>query len=285
SPSSHTQAIAIPRARRSTTNEFDPSLPPLSARGDIQGAYFPNHEDPNSRIAVTHPFRPDAEMARRNSLEKAAESARAMFPDHSIPSSVGIGPDGKPQIPTGKYYPANWEKSHNQPPLPIPAELRPMMIARPISPSIPRPSTPSRRSYQGHSRTESEAKRLVQAYQRDMVVQASMGIIAASAGADMYQHHQRVNSLSPVAHRRPVSPRLEPLGSPVGPVTPMSLDPDEGGYLTMGLPMTPQDASLQAAEVKRAIQADRTKTRPHNRTNSTSLYWGSLNTGMKQMYF
>ncbi|KAK4222622.1 hypothetical protein QBC38DRAFT_328188, partial [Podospora fimiseda] len=246
SPSSQSRAIEIPSTRRALSDPYT-QVPALSARGDRQGAFFPNHEDPSLRIQPTHPFQPYAEMARRNSIQQAAAaSARA-----AIPSTAEIGPDGRPKIPTGKYYPANWEKAHNQAPLPIPAELQPLVQHS----SLKKPSKPV--SYQRHSRTDSEAKRLVHAYQREMVIQASNGIVSIAQGSNTYNYnHQRRGSLSPSS--RPLSPRLEPLGSPTGPVTPMSLEDDNGGYLTLGQPMSVEAADLQSAEVTRAIRADRT---------------------------
>ncbi|KAK3996271.1 hypothetical protein QBC44DRAFT_304652 [Cladorrhinum sp. PSN332] len=301
SPSSQSRAIAIPSTRRPDHN----SVPALSARGDLQGAYFPNHEDPSLRVTPTHPFYPYAAMARRNSLKQAAASARA-----SIPSTAEIGPDGKPKIPTGKYYPANWEKAHNQPPLPIPPELQPL-VQRSANPSISiyhnpaspkktskslspsaKTQAPPRNSYR-HNRTESEAQRLVHTYQKDMVIQACNGIVSAAEGSSAYNHNQHRGSLSPAS--RPLSPRLEPLGSPIGPVTPMSLEDDNGGYLTLGQPMIPEAADLQSAEVNRAIRADRAdrarrREQRHKRNNSSNSHqyqhhWSALSTGLGQMSF
>ncbi|KAK4161421.1 hypothetical protein QBC43DRAFT_96227 [Cladorrhinum sp. PSN259] len=289
SPSSQSRAIAIPSTRRSEPN----SVPALSARGDLQGAYFPRHEDPNRRITPTHPFQSHAVMARRNSIKQAAASARA-----KIPTTAEIGLDGKPKIPTGKYYPANWEKAHNQPPLPIPAELQslvqpsitvpynptspkkfnPVSFNKPLSPS-PGTQIPTNGNHR-HNRTESEAQRLVHAYQREMVIQASMGIVSVAEGSTY-----RGDS-SPAAG--PISPRLEPLGSPIGPVTPMSLEDENGGYLTLGQPMTPEAASFHSAEVNRAIRADRARRQEqgHKHNNSSHSHphhqhqWSALSAGL-----
>ncbi|KAI9845008.1 MAG: hypothetical protein M1837_005152 [Sclerophora amabilis] len=83
----------------------------------------------------------------------------------------------------------------------------------PAGPSNSQPPTPQRQ----HNRRSSDAQRQLQNYQRELVASAT-----------------RVGRNSSSSIRRPVSPRLNPLGSP-GPVTPLALEKEDGGYLTAGM--------------------------------------------------
>ncbi|KAL2135027.1 hypothetical protein VTI74DRAFT_10064 [Chaetomium olivicolor] len=75
SPSCKSRPIAI-QSHQSPASAPQPTEP-LSARGDIAGAYFPLHEDPQSRVRAPHPFSTGADMSRQDSLRRAAESSRS----------------------------------------------------------------------------------------------------------------------------------------------------------------------------------------------------------------
>ncbi|KAK4200126.1 hypothetical protein QBC40DRAFT_73542 [Triangularia verruculosa] len=285
-------AIEIPSFRRHDTVTgvpVDASLPPapLSGRGDIPGGYFPLHEDPQSRITIPHPFHNDADMARQYSWQRAAESShRAASPlSMSMSTSVRNEADhfplsGQPAatsmsahtpaasyipmghhdgivLPLGKYYPTNWERRHGK----GPQQQRPSTVAKSASTTGHESQGQKLRREQGHARSGSEVKRRIQQYQRDMVAQATMAarsVVANSAalpvalGDGFFSTHQLGANL---LKTKPKSPRLAPLGSP-GPVTPMSLEGEDSGYLTLGRPLTGADAERQAAELEKAMRAD-----------------------------
>ncbi|KAK0665738.1 hypothetical protein QBC41DRAFT_232100 [Cercophora samala] len=286
-------AIEIPSFRRhDTVTGVDASLPPapLSGRGDIPGGYFPLHEDPQSRIKIPHPFHNDADMARQYSWQRAAESThRAASPlsmgmgtsvrnetDHfpfservtattlsahtPATSYIPLGHHDGIALPLGKYYPTNWERRHGKSPQ---QQQRPTTAAKSVSSAGHESQGQKLRREQGHARSGSEVKRRIQQYQRDMVAQASMAarsvvanstaLPAALGGPEGFfgAHQLGANLL----RTKPKSPRLAPLGSP-GPVTPMSLEGEDSGYLTLGRPMTGADAERQAAELEKAMHAD-----------------------------
>ncbi|KAJ4395430.1 hypothetical protein N0V85_006553 [Neurospora sp. IMI 360204] len=275
-------AIELPPTRRLSTAPVETPPSPLSARGDIQGGYFPNHEDPATRVHRTHPFFTlDPSKARHQALHRAAETThlsapltdsrvRTMANDRShspLSSSVGAtrsaglhtpvssympsGIHDSIALPMGKYYPTNYENrmAHNSN-----QHRRPSARADAAGVAHSEPQLKYLRE-NSHLRTGSEAKRLVEQYQRDMVAQASMALFSNASsmspstripdnaalkniqlGATMLKTH------------KPLSPRLVPLGSP-GPVTPMELDGNGDGYLSKGRAVGGLDAGSQNANI------------------------------------
>lgn len=264
--------IELPRGRRaddisSAASVASPSIPPppLSARGDVPGGYFPLHEDPDSRVHIPHPFHLETDMARRSSVRRAAESSKsgaelrssspphASRPAHAPPSKQTNAPASLDTrissympsglhddvvLPMGKYYPSNWETRHGKSP-----QTRSSAMAQPLA-SVMR-SEPQVPKFQGdqshhhHHRSVPDVKRRLLQYQRDMVAQAANALIAStgSAGTATASYPSGVplptGQLAAMflkAHKPP-SPRLKPVGSP-GPVTPMSLEADS--YLSLG---------------------------------------------------
>ncbi|ETS84794.1 hypothetical protein PFICI_02819 [Pestalotiopsis fici W106-1] len=140
-----------------------------------------------------------------------------------IPSGVHANP-----LPMGKYYPSNYE--HRQP--------SPQM--HPVRPSVGNststiksdPQIPTVRTEgpSGHSRQESEAKRRLQQYQRDMIAQASLAINSGNLNAAALNAISLRNIGFSSAPTKPSKPNLAPLGSP-GPVTPLDLETNDDGYL------------------------------------------------------
>lgn len=180
------------------------------------------------------------------------------------------------RIPMGKYYPSNWEKRKEQ------KRLKAQRATPPGTKS--EPQVPQ---YKGaglsHQRSESEAKRMLQQYQRDMVAQDSMatrellGEVAkqkasnvaggASSSVQAIAFSTAFMQLGGVI-RKPLSPKLKPLGSP-GPVTPMTLEGDadaDGGYLTKGLALSAAVAQREQDEVTRAIEVEE-QSRQRGRAN------------------
>jgi hypothetical protein len=148
-------------------------------------------------------------------------------------------------LPMGKYYPSNYENRNQQPSLPAQTTKSESQVPRP-------------RLETAHSRTDSDAKRRLQQYQRDMIAQATLAASevlgrtskhSGSIHATMQPSLVSISSTTTtpsldgsllknvqlggavMRSRKPVSPRLAPLGSP-GPVTPMDLE--GGGALADG---------------------------------------------------
>lgn len=65
-----------------------------------------------------------------------------------------------------------------------------------------------------------------------MTYMAMMGVVRSKEGAASGASGVPDSTLSIIQTCKPVSPRLTPLGSP-GPITPMSLEAGEDGYVTV----------------------------------------------------
>ncbi|KAF4451768.1 hypothetical protein F53441_5302 [Fusarium austroafricanum] len=236
---SHARPIAIdlPQLKRFTSAPARTPPEPLSARGDLPGGYFPLHEDPNSRVHRPHPFQhhPDARMSRLISesgpiyadrpTSHPAQSSVMSQSNTPVASYLAPGFHDNP-LPMGKYYPSNYENRNGSH-----ANLRPHLAGTvssnigPDSQAIPRSNS--------QSNPETELRRKLQQYQRDMIAQASMAaseILSSSAKSGDKSNGLSLDSLplrdsrfaTPGSHK-PLSPRLLPMGSP-GPVTPMDLE-------------------------------------------------------------
>ncbi|KDN70065.1 hypothetical protein CSUB01_10637 [Colletotrichum sublineola] len=267
-------AIDLPPAAIRKINSAPACTPtppePLSARGDVPGGYFPFHEDSKNRVNRSYPFQPQNEVghSRHQSLSLAVDSSSradqrgtslsaAMTPTVRLSPLSAIGPSDFSNVntpvasylpsgvhdsplPMGKYYPSNYEQQNGH-------------GARTGSSGPPsRSSTrseghiPTREAFRTSSRQDSDARRKLQQYQRDMIAQARL---AASEvlGSSPNQGNAAPSStitlngipLTNVHHigttgvHKPVSPRLLPLGSP-GPVTPMDLEGGQSGYIDWG---------------------------------------------------
>lgn len=112
----------------------------------------------------------------------------------------------------------------------------------------------------GHARNESEAKRRLQQYQRDMIAQATLALNGGNVNAAALNAIQLRNMgfTSITKPNKPNKPRLEPLGSP-GPVTPMELESTDDGYI--GARVASSRDSAQIEEIARAIRADEERKR------------------------
>ncbi|SPQ19790.1 f0b84628-d742-4749-958a-a7fc5c770fe2 [Thermothielavioides terrestris] len=306
SPNSKSRPIAIdlpgPGSAYPTAPTSSNPTEPLSARGDIAGGYFPLHEDPESRVRVPHPFHHDADKARQSSLQQAAESSKCGTDSRPMRSSDASRPPFVPLIrstspsasphtpvssympsgahqdvvlPLGKYYPTNWEKRHGKDPRHRPSTL----VAHPTAPVRSEPQVPKYHDDLGSARPGSDVKRRLQQYQRDMVAQAAMAasaVLANSASTTSSAGSPSPGGLTlPAANlaaaflktHKPLSPRLRPVGSPGGPVTPMSLEGE--CYLTLRLPAAGSDAASSTAEAGDAMAAPSKETY-HRRRDSRS---------------
>lgn len=255
---------------------------PGIANHNTTSGYFPLHED-KSRVHRPHPFQTDVNRARNQSISLAVESIRSEGDSiFSIPAAMS-GPSQVPgflvsdwesqqtgtpvasylptgaqdaPLPVGKYYPSNYERNHinsNQ-------GLRPPSAASGPSSFSSDSSVPKHKS-SSHARTDSEAKRRLQQYQRDMIAQATraanevLGGSIKRSGTNLATSLRNAPQLGGSVAQNPITPDLLPLGSP-GPVTPMDLEGGDSGNLTRGRPLSGPDAHRAADEIARATRAE-----------------------------
>lgn len=142
-------------------------------------------------------------------------------------------------LPVGKYYPSNYEHRQKQTHHSSRSSTRPSSA---VGPSSVKSDTvvPQINRADPRGRPDSEAKTRLLQYQRDMITQAQLakqrledGGVAGLHGASS-QRLQKTNT-----PRGPISPRLQPLGSP-GPVTPLALEGADG-YLSARSRASPRD--------------------------------------------
>ncbi|KAI0172406.1 hypothetical protein GGR52DRAFT_404256 [Hypoxylon sp. FL1284] len=164
-------------------------------------------------------------------------------------------------LPMGKYYPSNYvkrkeEKRSRQ------QSVRPP-TSSPTSPTNSKSETqvPTTRDVPatGHSRNESEAKRRLQQYQRDMIAQARLAMNGGNVNAATLSSLRTIGFSS--MSNNPSKPKLVPLGSP-GPVTPMELEGSEDGYLGAR-----GSTDAQVEEIARAIRAEEERKRREGTTS------------------
>jgi len=198
----------------------------LSARGDLPGGYFPNHEE-ITKPYRSHPFsyhhgrshQNESTMTMSPTFSPTSDSTPKV-PTHLLsPSAFGQLSPTIPEtlrIPMGKYHPSNY-KSPASTEVSTPTS-NPRTPLPPTNLSIP--TTSSKRGSKerpGHERKSSDIKRKLQQYQREMIAQARAAAPTMKDG--------RIS-------KEPSSPRLQPLGSP-GPITPFDLE-EADGYIVAG---------------------------------------------------
>lgn len=151
-------------------------------------------------------------------------------------------------MPIGKYYPSNYEQRKRQKHRPQMSDITstPMKSDSHIITSRPAQMTAA------HSRNESEVKRRLAQYQRDMIAQAAMAIGGSNVNRAM------VPSIANMGFShvyKPDKPRLQPLGSP-GPVTPMELEGADGYLDVRG-----STEETQREEMARVMRLDEERRR------------------------
>ncbi|KAK4188991.1 hypothetical protein QBC35DRAFT_450746 [Podospora australis] len=275
SPSTQRKPITI-GISSSSRSSVDASIPVLSARGDIQGGYFPLHEDPRTRIITPHPFQKDAEMAHENSVKLAAEFCRDDR-DTISGGDASVDAFGEPynhdsaalyhaRYANAPYYPSNYP-FHGDPPAlkassksPTPLPLGPNAIQN-QTPSTPAAKATANRTTKvaalpSRARpTKTTAKPPNSKLQYEKQMARHYTRLAAKSAATT-----AISDISAIARReafwkgsgtKPASPRLAPQKGSPGPMTPMSLEGD-AGYLSRGRAMTPLDAQRIENELARA---------------------------------
>ncbi|KAE9578457.1 hypothetical protein CGMCC3_g5746 [Colletotrichum fructicola] len=290
--SSRPITIELPHSPRKINSAPTHTPPePLSARGDVPGGYFPLHEDPKARIHRTHPFHADGGPLRHRSVCLTRDFSShvephgtplptLMAPSSHLSPSMALESDPSRSntpvasylpsgihdtpLPMGKYYPSNYESRGSQDPTRI-------------GPSAPPTRASSTRS-EGHiptregcrsSRQDSEVRRKLQQYQRDMIAQARLAASEVLGGAASQSNVTpsstvtlngvpltNLHQIGTTGSHKPISPRLLPLGSP-GPVTPMNLEGEDVGYLDRG----------RDNEIARVLRAEEERIRREGATS------------------
>lgn len=175
-------------------------------------------------------------------------------------------------LPLGKYYPSNYEAKQRCSNQPTPTSSRPSSAAGPSSIKSDTAVPQFTRTDSSHSRSDSDAKRRLQQYQRDMVAQATQAARQIASGQGSSAHLAAVHGVSvqklQLGSHRPISPRLQPLGSP-GPVTPMELEGHggDGGYLSRGRPVPSPDAGREEDAIARAMAVEESRMRREGRAS------------------
>jgi hypothetical protein len=272
--------------------------------------YFPLHEDPEKRTHRPHPFHTATQKAKEDcNIDALAKNDDSTQPTQSSSSStlcptlppfvISKSKGQKPMLntvnmsrsqvtpvtsyvpsggfhetpmPVGKYYPSNYERRHNSTQN-APRTSRNSLRQPAVRPSSAKSDTavPQFNRTDSHGRSDSEATRQLQQYQRDMVAQAYLaaqkatqelagkeGASAALAAASL--HGTPLSRFQfPGTPHRPISPRLEPMGSP-GPVTPLALEGAEG-YWDRPRPVPSPDAGRESQAVARAMRAEGERSR------------------------
>ncbi|KAI1761994.1 hypothetical protein GGR53DRAFT_521976 [Hypoxylon sp. FL1150] len=302
-------AIELPTAKKVNSAPVYTPPPPLSARGDLPGGYFPLHEEQN-RVYRPHPFDLDASKARIKSIERAGSSTSppteptisnqpamgamgaissgtvpASMPEYStrlappnaasLPKSDFESPSHTPvasynptggqdnPLPMGKYYPSNYVKRKEEKRSRQQSQFQRPPTSTPVSSAVSKSEiqVPTTRDIPAmtHSRNESEAKRRLQQYQRDMIAQATLALNGGNMTAATLSSLRTIGFAS--MSNNPSKPKLVPLGSP-GPVTPMDLEGAEDGYLGARGP-----TNAHVEEIARAIGAEEERKRREGTTS------------------
>jgi hypothetical protein len=250
--SSRPIAIEAPKWKRIKPTDVRTPPPPLSARGELPGGYFPLHEDPGARVHHPHPFHQDSKLARHKSISLAAESAPMHEPlsPQLVPATTtaAVPPTNPNNLPIASYYPSGFHDT----PLPLgkyyPTNYEHRSQSRQSSTRSSFAGTPTSRPGSNHSQqapsaspekpSAAEVQRRMEQYKRDMAMQTRM--VWMSAAKNNGKSSLTVPAQSPhfkdfrllSSTGKPSAPKLGPLGSP-GPVTPIDLGSDES-YLAKG---------------------------------------------------
>lgn len=261
----------------------------------LNSGYFPLHEEQN-RVYRSHPFHLDVSKARERSHRRASETCSLdSLPPPPAPPVTGPAPPpaGVPSffkmtaqvsappptaasndssahtpvvsytpsgtnanpLPVGKYYPSNYESRQPE------QQFQPHRPSGSPSGALKSdPQLPTLRSDgpAAYARQESEAKRRLQQYQRDMIAHATFALNGGNVNAAALNAITMRNIGFTSVSTKPSKPNIVPLGSP-GPVTPLALDTVDDGYL--GVRARNSEDHPPKEEVTRAIRAEEERCR------------------------
>lgn len=234
SPDSKSQPIRIPNKQ---TSLQDPNrVPtPLSGRGDRKGAFFPFAGTPSPvehtisfTPPVTTPIRPFSRTSlHRRRRSSSSFSARSLFEFNMYSEQV----PGR-YVPTSPLSPRL--SSQQRPLSPQPGRSRIghfRQSSRPMQNNLPRyhpasflnnddgmetPRSPSPNHAHGARHRSQQTLEMMRERQRELIDRARMSSKIAASPMGV----------------KPNSPRLDPLGSPKGPVTPLALEEAQDYFST-----------------------------------------------------
>lgn len=229
---------------------------------------------PRPKHLTDVPLTPFSARAHRGHFMQLGLSLKPRYmekPDNSRPinyfsdsSDSSVGSVNKPPYrdtpnsPLSPTMPLSQRFPRGRDPSPHPSVLRLPTLPRfhPAhyeSPSTAVAHTPRSSQSNAHGRQHSDAKQQIHKYQRDVVVNATR--------AARLTH-------SPKATANPLSPRLQPMGSP-GPVTPFALE--EKDYLTARTTGSPSSTSGNGRDlVERLVQKENERRMHPGRAESLS---------------
>ncbi|CAD6501560.1 BgTH12-01811 [Blumeria graminis f. sp. triticale] len=187
---------------------------PLTARGDLPGGYFPNHEQKDHRPrrihglselsrAVHHYDPMDSPTFSKTIANSALLSPQAISPPVLSPEPL--------IMPTGKYYPSNY-MCFNESNRPTPSKF-----LSPKNLSIPTIPKRGKERQSVHERKTPDVTRKLQQYQQEMLAQAKKAVKERG-----------------IITKKPQSITLRPIEAGPGGITPFELEGETNGYLTEG---------------------------------------------------
>lgn len=184
--------------------------------------YFPLHEDPKGRVHQPHPFQyvdfKSAPTAKKASTMRPHQDPRDIPSTSFLESKATVSSHIAPgfsdyPLPVGKYYPTNYEQRAGS------------QLQQQHASYVSESNVSYSRSHDPTSTKvpNSDSHSRMKQYQRDMVAQTAMALSGTAKGAASLEARL-------TTPRKPIAPRLIPLGSP-GPVTPMELEASQESYL------------------------------------------------------
>ncbi|KAI1246259.1 hypothetical protein MGN70_013157 [Eutypa lata] len=237
------KSIQLAASRSSSSESHVTQVSNVTATGTIATASSANAPAATTTLAAT--------MSDNSGNTYLQQPSGANTPDSrsSTPlTSYNPTPYQENTLPIGKYYPSNYEKRKRQKHRPQVSDI----TSSPMKSDTHITTTRPAQMAAAHSRNESEAKRRLAQYQRDMIAQAAMAI----GGSNV--NRASVPSISNMGFshvHKPDKPRLQPLGSP-GPVTPMELEGADGYLDARG-----SAEESQREEIARAVRLDEERRR------------------------
>ncbi|OHF03363.1 hypothetical protein CORC01_01416, partial [Colletotrichum orchidophilum] len=265
---------------------------PSSARGDTLCGYFPFHEDSKGSVHRSQPNKAESGLPNHKTASLAIDSSfqadsrgasrsAAMAPSIHLSPASAVDPAGQSSVntpvtsylpsgvhdtslPMGKYYPSNYERNSSQD-----GRIGSSGPPSRVSSTRSEGHVSTREAFRSSARQDSEVRRKLQQYQRDMIAQARLAAsevlgsspsqVAAVPSSTIALNGVPLTSLHHIGStgvHKPISPRLLPLGSP-GPVTPMDLEGGQGGYLDRG----------RNDEIARVLRAEEDRIRREGATS------------------